>query len=284
LRLILWGAFKKIVIADRLAIYVNTVYTAPHEYSGLPLIIATVFFAFQIYGDFSAYSDIAIGTAKILGFDLMLNFRQPFFAQSVREFWARWHISLSTWFRDYLYIPLGGSRVPFPRYLLNLIIVFVVSGLWHGASWTFVIWGALHGLYVVAEAILSRLNLSLRLPALLKIGITFALVVFAFLFFRANSLADAQYIVAHLFAFTGQSLSAPLAEGLLGAQTEFILCWALIGLLLLVDYGIARLGFDRLWTASPGVVRWVAYYVAGAAVIFSGLYGIGAQKFIYFQF
>ena len=284
LRLILWGAFKKIVIADRLAIYVNTVYNAPQEYSGLPLIVATIFFAFQIYGDFSAYSDIAIGTAKILGFDLMINFRQPFFAQSVREFWARWHISLSTWFRDYLYIPLGGSRVPFPRYLLNLFIVFVVSGLWHGASWTFVIWGALHGLYIVVEAIFSRLNLSLNFPALLKIAVTFTLVVFAFLFFRANSLADAGYIISHLFAFTGQSLTAPLAEGLLGAQTEFALCWAFIGVLLLVDYGIARFGFEQLWSASPGVVRWAAYYAAGAAVIFSGLYGIGAQQFIYFQF
>jgi D-alanyl-lipoteichoic acid acyltransferase DltB (MBOAT superfamily) len=284
LRLILWGAFKKIVIADRLAIYVNAVYTTPQDYSGLPLIIATVFFAFQVYGDFSAYSDIAIGTAKILGFDLMLNFRQPFFARSVREFWARWHISLSTWFRDYLYIPLGGNRVPFPRYLLNLFIVFAVSGLWHGASWTFVIWGALHGLYVVAEALLQRLNISLRLPALVKIAITFTLVVFAFLFFRANSLADAGYILSHLFAFTGQSLSAPLTAGLLGAQVEFILCWALIVLLLAVDYAIARVGFDRLWTASPGVVRWAAYYAAGAAVIFSGLYGVGAQQFIYFQF
>ena len=120
--------------------------------AALPLILATVFFAFQIYCDFSAYSDIAIGTAKILGFDLMENFRQPYFAKSAREFWARWHISLSTWFRDYLYIPLGGNRVAFPRYLLNLMIVFVVSGLWHGANWTFVIWGALHGLYIVVEA------------------------------------------------------------------------------------------------------------------------------------
>ena len=214
----------------------------------------------------------------------MLNFRQPFFAQSVREFWARWHISLSTWFRDYLYIPLGGSRVAFPRYLLNLFIVFAVSGLWHGASWTFVIWGALHGLYVVAEAVLQRLNISLNLPALLKIALTFALVVFAFLFFRANSIADAAYIVSHLFAFNGQSLSAPLAAGLLGAQTEFILCWLLIALLLAVDYAIARLGFDRIWISIPGVVRWAAYYAAGATVIFSGLYGVGAQQFIYFQF
>ncbi len=289
LRLMLWGFFKKVVIADRLAIYVDAVYNHAHDYSGWPLILATVFFSFQIYCDFSGYTDIARGTAKIMGFDLMVNFRQPYFAPSVRDFWNRWHISLSTWFRDYLYIPLGGNRVPFPRYLLNLFIVFLVSGLWHGASWTFVIWGALHGLYIVVEAALSHFHVSLlpqkaRWATLLRVVFTFALVTFAWIFFRANSLPDAQYIVAHLFSFTGQSLSAPLAEGLLGAPTEFILCWVLIGVLLLVDYGIARVGFDRLWTATPGVVRWAAYYAAGAAVILSGLYGIGAQKFIYFQF
>ncbi len=284
LRLILWGAFKKIVIADRLAIYVNAVYTTPQGYSGLPLIVATLFFAFQIYCDFSAYSDIAIGTGKILGFDLMTNFRQPYFARSIRDFWARWHISLSTWFRDYLYIPLGGNRVPFPRYLLNLLIVFVVSGLWHGASWTFVLWGALHGLYVVAEAALSHFNLSLRLPALVKIALTFALVNLAWIFFRANSFADAQYILAHLLFFTDQSFTAPFDAGLLSARVEFALSLALILLLLMVDYGIERLGFERLWSAAPGVVRWATYYAAGAAVIFSGLYGVGAQQFIYFQF
>src|SRR5690606_39664978 len=165
MRRILWGFFKKIVIADRLAIYVNGVYNSPYEYSGFPLIVATLFFAFQIYCDFSAYSDIAIGTARIMGFDLMENFRQPYFARSIREFWARWHISLSTWFRDYLYIPLGGNRVPFPRHLLNLFIVFLVSGLWHGASWTFVIWGALHGLFVVGEAIWERIKQPSRLSA-----------------------------------------------------------------------------------------------------------------------
>ena len=284
LRLILWGAFKKIVIADRLAIYVNTVYNAPGSYSGLPLIIATIFFAFQIYGDFSAYSDIAIGTAKILGFDLMLNFRQPYFAQSVREFWARWHISLSTWFRDYLYIPLGGNRVPFARHLLNLMIVFVVSGLWHGASWTFVIWGALHGLYIVVENVLSHRGIEFKVPAILKIAITFGLVTFAWIFFRANSFSDALYVVTHLFAFTGQSLTDPFASGLLGAHVEFALSCGLIALLVGVDVLIERSGFDAILKARPLALRWIAYYVAGAAVIFSGLYGTGAQIFIYFRF
>ncbi len=284
LRLILWGAFKKIVIADRLAIYVNTVYNTPSAYSGVPLIVATVFFAFQIYCDFSAYSDIAIGTAQILGFDLMDNFRQPYFAKSVREFWARWHISLSTWFRDYLYIPLGGSRVPFPRYLLNLMIVFVVSGLWHGASWTFVIWGALHGLFIVGEAVLQRRGVRLKLPSVVQVVITFGLVGFAWIFFRANNLADASYIVTHLFSFRDNTLTEPFASGLLGAQVEFVLSWGLIGLLLVVDGLIVRFGFERLFRVSPVYVRWAMYYAAGAAVIFSGLYGIGAQQFIYFKF
>ncbi len=284
LRLMLWGAFKKIVIADRLSIYVNAVYNAPGSYSGAPLIAATVFFAFQIYCDFSGYSDIAIGAAKVLGFDLMLNFRQPYFAQSVREFWARWHISLSTWFRDYLYIPLGGNRVPFPRYLLNLMIVFVVSGLWHGASWTFVIWGALHGIFIVVEAILRHRNISFHSPAWARIGFTFVLVTFAWIFFRANTFSDALYVTTHLLNFSGQSLTAPFAEGLLGAPVEFWLSCGLIAVLLAVDTLIERYGFDHLLRVSPVYVRWATYYAAGAAVIFSGLYGTGAAPFIYFRF
>jgi D-alanyl-lipoteichoic acid acyltransferase DltB (MBOAT superfamily) len=301
LRRILWGFFKKVVIADRLAIYVNAVYNSPQEYSGFPLLVATIFFAFQVYCDFSAYTDIAIGVARIMGFDLMENFRQPFFARSVREFWARWHISLSTWFRDYLYIPLGGSRVPFPRQLLNLFIVFLVSGLWHGASWTFIIWGGLHGLYVVAEALWAHLRqpatgseaaphqasqtISQRWLHPLQIGGTFALVCFAFIFFRANSFSDAAHIVSHLFAF-GQpgGLTDPFVAGLLSSQLEFVLSFGLIGLLLTVDALDARYGLNNLFHLSPTALRWVVYYCVGAAILFSGLYGSGAQEFIYFQF
>jgi D-alanyl-lipoteichoic acid acyltransferase DltB (MBOAT superfamily) len=144
-----WGFFKKVVIADRLALLVNTVYNHPTEFSGMPLIIATYAFGFQIYCDFSAYSDIAIGAARVMGFDLMENFRQPYYARSIPEFWRRWHISLSTWFRDYVYLPLGGNRVKLPHWVFNILVVFVVSGLWHGANWTFVIWGALHGIFMV---------------------------------------------------------------------------------------------------------------------------------------
>jgi alginate O-acetyltransferase complex protein AlgI len=159
LRLMLWGFFMKIVIADRLAIYVDQVYGDPDLYGGTTLLVATYFFAFQIFCDFAGYSAIAIGAARVLGYDLMENFRRPYFATSIREFWGRWHISLSTWFRDYVYVPLGGNRVDTTaRWYANLLIVFVVSGLWHGAAWTFVVWGALHGTYLVVSLASARVR------------------------------------------------------------------------------------------------------------------------------
>ncbi|MEO0599465.1 MAG: MBOAT family O-acyltransferase, partial [Chloroflexota bacterium] len=290
LQLILWGFFKKVVIADRIAIYVNAVYNDVGSFTGLPLIIATFFFAFQIYCDFSAYSDIAIGTARILGFDLMENFRQPYFSQSVREFWARWHISLSTWFRDYLYIPLGGNRVSLWRNLFNLFFVFLVSGLWHGAGWTFVIWGALHGVAVAFLALLRHFKLDLLpgknpLMVLTRLSITFVFVCFAWIFFRANSLADAQYVIAHLLLFdASQDIFAPFADGLLAMQTEFYLSMALIAGLVIFDWFDAKLTLPRMLAKTPLVIRWGAYYAITAVVMFSGLYGSGAEQFIYFQF
>jgi D-alanyl-lipoteichoic acid acyltransferase DltB (MBOAT superfamily) len=287
-RQILWGFFKKVVIADRLAIYVNNVYDHPQAHSGWILILATVFFAFQIYCDFSGYSDIALGTAKAMGFRLMTNFRQPYFAQSVREFWRRWHISLSTWFRDYLYIPLGGNRGTLVPTMLNLMIVFVVSGLWHGASWTFVVWGALHGIYVVVETWFEARQIRLfpqnRLSAVVKTLLTFIFVSFAWVFFRANSFTDARHIITHFLFFNGETLAAPFEGALLGHEIELWLSFALIGLLLIVDR------FDGRWTISaalartPAPFRWAVYYAATAAILFSGMYGTGAQQFIYFQF
>jgi D-alanyl-lipoteichoic acid acyltransferase DltB (MBOAT superfamily) len=288
LQQMLWGFFKKVVIADRLALYVNAVYNDIGAYTGLPLVIATVFFAFQIYCDFSAYSDIAIGAARVMGFTLQPNFRQPFLASSVREFWNRWHISLSTWFRDYVYIPLGGSRVPLPRYLLNLFAVFLISGLWHGASWTFVLWGALHGVFVVAEALIARARAGAehaqpasRARHIGGVVLTFTLVCTAFVFFRANSLPDAAYLFAHvLVPYTGD-VSAPFAAGLLAPPLEMISALALIAFLLVCD-GLAARGVS--FAAQPRVVRWTAYYAMTALVIAAGWYGSGAAEFIYFQF
>ena len=203
LRLMLWGFFKKLVIADRLALYVNSVYNSPGNYHYMNLIIATIFFAIQIYCDFSGYSDIAIGAAKTMGFNLMTNFNKPYFSKNIQEFWKRWHISLSTWFRDYVYISLGGNRVPVKRIYFNVAIVFVVSGFWHGANWTYIVWGALHAFYILFYMFLKntfRINIKEnRLLNLTYISSTFLIVAFAWIFFRANSVSDAFLIVSHIF-------------------------------------------------------------------------------------
>ena len=210
LKLMLWGFFQKMVIADNLAVLVDSVYNHPYQYQGMGLTLATFFYCFQIYCDFSGYSDIAIGAAQIMGYQTMDNFNRPYFSSSIGEFWRRWHISLSTWLRDYLYIPLGGNRVSRSRFYFNLMAVFLICGLWHGANWTFVIWGGLHGFYLVFSnltqkirgEIIRRIGLD-RTPIFhraLKLGITFLLVCFAWIFFRANTVSDSLYIISHLFS------------------------------------------------------------------------------------
>jgi alginate O-acetyltransferase complex protein AlgI len=290
LRLILWGAFKKVVVADRLAIYVNAVYAEPQRYHGWPMIAAVIFFAFQIYCDFSAYTDIARGIARILGFDLLENFRQPYLSRSVREFWRRWHISLSTWFRDYLYIPLGGSRVSFLRMLLNLIIVFAVSGLWHGASWTFVIWGALHGGLVVVETLMSRVLPASRPRAFtvpLQMLVTFALVCFAWIFFRAPTLDSALYVITHLFEFTQgtENLMRPFSEAFFPQEWEFVIALALLVLLVISDWIDARWGIIAAIERRRMIVRWALYYGMAFVIGVSLWLTITAtQDFIYRRF
>lgn len=286
LRYILWGAFKKMVIADRLAIYVNTVYNDVESYSGAPLIIATVFFAIQIYCDFSGYTDIAIGTAKILGFDLMENFRQPYVAKSLTEFWRRWHISLSTWFRDYLYIPLGGNRKGFRRTLLNLFIVFLVSGLWHGANWTFVIWGLIHGVGVVIENIVNRArgDRAPLLPAPIRWALTMVIVCLAWVFFRANTVQDAFYVLGNLLHFTGEDIFAPFAGALFVPQTEFWIAVGVIGVLMAWDVMDNANRTHNHLMHTRVLFRWATYYALGLGIMLSLAYGLAAQEFIYFQF
>ncbi len=216
LQLMAWGFFKKIAVADRLAPAVNSVYADPSSYSGSAILLATYLFAIQIYCDFSGYSDIAIGAAQVMGFRLMRNFDHPYFSRSIPEFWRRWHISLSTWFRDYVYVPLGGSRTTTQRRALNLMAVFLLSGLWHGASWTFVIWGALNGAYMVASYASAKIRRAVvalsgldRLPyvhAAITGIITFHLVLAAWVFFRAESIGDA------LFAFRAIATNSPGLE------------------------------------------------------------------------
>lgn len=209
MKLILWGLFKKVVIADNCAIYVNAIFSNYEHESGFTLILGAVYFAFQIYGDFSGYSDIAIGTARLFGFDLMRNFNYPYFSRDIAEFWRRWHISLSTWFRDYVYIPLGGSRGSKWEQVRNIFIIFLVSGFWHGANWTFIVWGGLNALYFL-PLLLTKKNRShidivakdRALPSLkelFQIGTTFILTTFAWIFFRAKSITEAINYIQLIF-------------------------------------------------------------------------------------
>jgi len=287
LQLMLWGLFKKIVIADRLAVYVDAVYNQPGDHNGGVLTLATYFFAFQIYCDFSGYSDIAIGAARVLGFDLMENFRRPYFAKSVGEFWQRWHISLSTWFRDYVYIPLGGNRVGARRLMANLMTVFVVSGLWHGANWTFVVWGALHGTYVIAGRETAGLRRRIagswpsRFPNLhrcLQSVVVFHLVCLAWIFFRANSVGDAFFIVSNLLS--GWELALPTVPGF--GATEIVLSLVLIGLMEAVHLVERDQPLGEFLNGLRRPLRWAAYYALIFAIFLLG--NFDANQFIYFQF
>lgn len=198
MRLFAWGMFKKLVIADRIATYVDYVYGNIPSSHGLALLLATALYSFQIYCDFSGYSDMAIGVAQYFGFDAGRNFDHPYLSQSVGEFWRRWHISLSSWLRDYIYIPLGGSRVALPRIYLNLMITFLVSGVWHGAGWHFVAWGLIHGLYQCVGRATKPLQEKWRIPAIVKVVITFCLVSFAWIFFRAENVGAAVRVIQKL--------------------------------------------------------------------------------------
>jgi len=285
IKLILWGYFLKLVIADRAAIYVNAVYNNVHHHSGLTFIAATIMFAFQIYGDFAGYSSIAIGAAKIMGYDLMTNFNRPYFAQSVREFWQRWHISLSSWFRDYLYIPLGGNRVVKWRWYYNLFITFVISGLWHGANWTFVIWGALHGLYLVLSILLSTglfnklsINPQSIIYKIITILITNALVLFAWIFFRANTVSDAFFIVNKIFTSTGK-IFIPEGPGVVAPV------YATFSILLLYSMEFKEEFFKNrfsLFENKKQNVRLIMYGLLVATIVYLGVFDGG--QFIYFQF
>lgn len=221
---ILFGLFKKIVIADHLAIIVDSVYKSPDQFIGFPLVLATAAFAIQIYCDFSGYSDIAIGLARTFGIKLEENFNSPYLSTSISMFWRRWHISLYKWFQDYIYIPLGGSRVGKLKHSFNILIVFLISGLWHGASWTYIVWGLLHGIFLIGESILNKIKTPLtHLPKVIKIFSIFLLVSFAWIFFRANNLADAFYIVNNFYLGYGALLRQILMGDLYAANSYLFL-------------------------------------------------------------
>ncbi len=281
MRQILWGLFKKMVIADNCAVYVNQIFEAPQDYSSPTLILGAVLFAFQIYGDFSGYSDIAIGTAKLFGFNLMQNFATPYFSRDIAEFWRRWHISLSTWFRDYLYIPLGGSRCGKWMKVRNTFIIFLVSGFWHGANWTFVIWGFLNALFFLPLLLTSNnrnhieiVAYNKRLPNLkefLQIGLTFVLTCLAWIFFRSNSLADSLNYITLIGSANSGEILYPI-----------ILIILILGLVMMEWFGRKRVHTLQAIMIWPRSVRQIFYGIIVLLIIL--FMPNEANSFIYFQF
>lgn len=283
LRQILWGLFKKVVIADNCAQFVNLIFDNYANYSGSTLVMGAVFFAFQIYGDFSGYSDIAIGTARLFGFDLKQNFAFPYFSRDIAEFWRRWHMSLTTWFRDYLYIPLGGSRGPKWNQVRNVFIIFLVSGFWHGANWTFLVWGALNALYFLPLLLLQKNRVHTDVVAqntlfpsvteVLKMLITFGITVLAWVFFRASTISEAINYLGYLFS---RSLFT-IPE----VRPSFLIIFILV--FLAVEWRGRRqlYALETLWLGYPKALRWGIYYVI---VMLIFLFGGKQQEFIYFQF
>ena len=286
MRQILWGLFKKIVIADNCAEYANLIFNNSADYSGSTLVLGALFFTFQIYGDFSGYSDIAIGTSRLFGFDLMQNFNFPYFSRDIAEFWRRWHISLSTWFRDYLYIPLGGSRGGTWMKVRNTFIIFIVSGFWHGANWTFIVWGALNAIYFLPLLLTNNNRNNLETIALGKFFpslkefcfmlLTFGLTVFAWIFFRAENIGHAVQYISDIFKHPGSFLS-------LGIYWKYKTIIILISIFILIEW----IGRDGQYAISKIGLKWrspfrYAFYYALIIAIF--WFGGKEQKFIYFQF
>jgi alginate O-acetyltransferase complex protein AlgI len=295
LRLMLWGFFQKMVIADNLATLVDSIYKNPANYPGLPLFFATFFFAFQIYCDFAGYSDIAIGAAQVMGYQTMENFSRPYLSKSISEFWRRWHISLSSWFRDYLYIPMGGNRVSGQRWYLNLFVVMLICGFWHGANWTFLVWGGLHGFYLIFS-ILTRsardhfvrmigLDQAPRLHSSLKILITFSLVCFAWIFFKADTITNAFRIISNLFTGWGKTFAVETWEKIPfwgPLKFELVISLISIGILLSVHLMEERGNIIDRFSEKPVWIRWPVYYSLLIAILLFG--NFGAKPFIYFQF
>jgi len=287
MRQILWGLFKKIVIADNCAEFANQIFNNSADMNGSTLALGALFFTFQIYGDFSGYSDIAIGTSRLFGFNLMQNFNFPYFSRDISEFWRRWHISLSTWFRDYLYIPLGGSRVGTWMKIRNTFIIFIVSGFWHGANWTFIIWGALNAIYFLPLLltnnnrnnleIVARGKLFPTLKELSCILLTFGLTAFAWIFFRAENIGHALSYISGVFSAT--LFEIPKFSGIRSALTTTILT----GTFVLIEwfgreqqFAIQNLGLK--WSLP---LRYAMYYMIIVAIFW---FGGKEQQFIYFQF
>lgn len=287
MRQILWGLFKKIVIADNCAFYANLIFNNSYEYEGSTLFIGAIFFTFQIYCDFSGYTDIAIGTSRLFGFDLMQNFNFPYFSRDIAEFWRRWHISLSTWFRDYLYIPLGGSRGGTWMKVRNTFAIFIVSGFWHGANWTFIVWGAINALYFLPLMVLGRNRRNIEtiasgklkpsLKEIFQMLLTFCLTVIAWIFFRSQSVSQG---FDYLFAIFSKSLfTLPQFKNMGWALVTFII----IIIFLIIEW-IGRekkYAIELMGIQSSRKLRWFLYFCITISIIY---FGGKPEAFIYFQF
>lgn len=295
LKLMAWGYFKKLVIADVFAQTVDKLYNNVHSYVGLAFIVVTIMFAIEIYCDFSGYSDIAIGCARLFGIDLMTNFKSPYFSFSIKEFWSRWHISLSTWFRDYVYIPLGGNRVKRWRHCLNLMITFLVSGFWHGSSLTYILWGGLHGLLQIIETFLyprsgnsepeGRLRRFLKRKHWWQLPVTFILLCFTWIFFRANTLEDAVWVISRLFWDASRPLNYLNTAVICLELSPIAAIGMTLSVILLGVYDYASLKCDVIAALSKQkfFIRWPVYVLLLIIIALFAPKGV-ATEFIYFQF
>jgi len=300
LKLIAWGVFLKVVVADRLGVYVDAVFSSPGNFKGLTLILASFFFTFQIYYDFAGYSLMAIGAGKALGLDLVTNFNMPYYSKSIIEFWRRWHISLSTWFRDYVYIPLGGNRASQARHAFNIMATFLLSGLWHGASWTFVLWGGIHGVYYLFGSLTEQirnkavraagLDRHERLHSFVKICVIFILVSVAWVFFRTQNVSDSLYIVTHFLS----GLSGLFEPGsfqrmflITQGQNSIANTLALVPLIFFVE-AVMKVNEKKniiiKISTLPYMLRWSLYSGFIMIILLIGRYSQGTQTFIYGRF
>lgn len=294
LQMMLWGMFKKVVIADRIGLYVNEVYDHPQDYHGFTVLLAIFFFAIQVYCDFSGYSNIALGSARVMGFDLMTNFNLPFSSKSVTEFWRRWHISLSTWFNDYLYTPFVLQRREWGTraIVIGLLLTFLISGLWHGAAWTFIVFGAMHGIAVVFELLTKkqRKSLSRKMRPVvfntLAVLITFSFVAATFVFFRAESFSDAITVFRNMIPHRMplDSIAAPFGyPSAFANRMELLIAFAMILVMYFVQHFEKRMTLNEIAGKMKSPVRWAVYYCFVMVIVLLGSYS-DRMEFIYFQF
>lgn len=277
LKQILWGLFLKVVMADRVGLYVDSIFDNYIYNSGASCLLASIFYTFQIYGDFAGYSLIAIGVGRLMGFNLINNFRRPYLAVSITDFWHRWHISLSIWLKDYVYIPLGGNRCSKMRNYWNIFVTFLISGIWHGANWTFVVWGILHGVFQIIEKALGLQYSQVKgIVRVVRMMITFLLVNFAWIIFRMPSIADGWNVTAKIFT----DLISPLS---LSSKTDMLLSFSSILMVILVDCVTEFVPQDRLQIVGRhAAVRWSVYIFLLCAILLCGVFDAG--QFIYVSF